>query len=105
MNLQEYIINTKKVKPVEVKLDQPRIVEKYGTEITVFFPENIPLDDYYEISKDVANGNVKKIIKKILLNEDGTPALKKDDEYIPLVIEAAVMEKLTDFLERLGGSM
>lgn len=85
---------------VEVVIDDQDIVENYGEPITFWMREFVDLNTYFEYfrSQSEHQGDaLTEILRKVILNKEGKPALGKDDE-LPVDISLAAIGKMNDVL-------
>ena len=87
-------------KLTEIVLDDKDLVEKYGEPITFWTYDIVGLSTYFEFFNARTEGqfdNLGKILKKLILLEDGKPALA-DNEDLPIDIAAAAINKIGEIL-------
>lgn len=97
MNIQEFASTPKLI---EITLDDEVLLEKYGEEITFYTYDIVGLSTYFEFfnaRSDQQYEQLDKIIKKLILNDKGKPALK-DNEDLPIDIAAAAINKIGEIL-------
>lgn len=87
-------------KLIEIKLDDKDLVEKYGEPITFWTYDVVGLSTYFEFfnaRSEAQFDNLGVILKKLILSEDGKPALA-DNEDLPIDIAAAAINKIGEIL-------
>lgn len=87
-------------KLTEVLLDDQDLVEKYGEPIMFWTYDVVGLSTYFEFFNartEAQFDNLGKILKKLILLEDGKPALA-DNEDLPIDIAAAAINKIGEIL-------
>jgi hypothetical protein len=87
-------------KLIEIKLDDKDLVEKYGEPITFYTHDIVGLSTYFEFFNartEEQFDNLGKILKKLILGEDGKPALA-DNEDLPIDIAAAAINRIGEIL-------
>ena len=87
-------------KLMQVTIDDKDIVEKYGETITFHTFDIVTMSTYFDFFNARSKGefeNLGKLMKQLILNEEGKPALK-DNEDLPIDIAAAAINKLGDIL-------
>jgi hypothetical protein len=97
MNISE-LASTPKL--IEITLDDEALIEKYGEPITFHTYDVVGLSTYFEFfnaRSDQQYEQLDKIIKKLILNSKGKPALK-DNEDLPIDIAAAAINKVGEIL-------
>ena len=97
MNIKEL---ANKPKLIEINLDDPTIVEKYGDVITFHTYDTVSLStyfDFYDARSDNQFGNLEKIMRKMILSDTGK-TLIEDDEDLPIDIATAAIQKIGDVL-------
>ena len=89
-----------KPKLTQITLDDPAIVEAYGEPIEFYAYDIVSLATYFEFFQNRAESqydSLTKMMRTLILLEDGTPAIK-DDEDLPVDIAAAAITKLGEIL-------
>lgn len=97
MNIKEL---ANKPKLIEINLDDPTIVEKYGEAITFHTYDTVSLStyfDFYDARSDNQFGNLEKIMRKMILSDTGKTIIE-DDEDLPIDIATAAIQKIGDVL-------
>lgn len=90
----------KKPQLVEVLIDDEDIVNNYGESITFYMLDFVDINTYFDFFKsqsDKNGDNLNKLLRKIILKEDGTPALG-DEEGLPIDISIAALTKINETL-------
>jgi hypothetical protein len=93
MNIQEFASTPKLI---EIILDDVELLEKYNEPITFHTYDIVGLSTYFEFFNARSDGQYEqldKIIKKLILNDKGKPAIK-DDQDLPIDIAAAAINKI-----------
>lgn len=93
MNIQEFASTPKLI---EIVLDDKELLEKYNEPITFHTYDIVGLSTYFEFFNARSDGQYEqldKIIKKLILNDKGKPAIK-DDQDLPIDIAAAAINKI-----------
>lgn len=97
MNIQE-LASVPKL--IQITLDDTDLLEKYKEPITFHTYDIVGLSTYFEFFNARSTSqfeNLDKIIKKLILNEHGKPALTPDQD-LPIDIAAAAINKIGDIL-------
>tara|TARA_R110001632_G_C11230034_1_gene406496 strand:+ start:126 stop:470 length:345 start_codon:yes stop_codon:yes gene_type:complete len=97
MNIAEF---SNKPKLVEIKLDEKDLLEKYGDPITFHTYDVVGMSTYFNFFNARSEGeyeNLGNLMKQMILDKDGNPALK-DDEDLPIDIAASAINKLGEIL-------
>ncbi|MFY8212447.1 MAG: hypothetical protein ACOVLB_07280 [Candidatus Nanopelagicus sp.] len=97
MNIKELAT---KPKLVQITLDDPTIVENYGDTITFYTYDVVSLSTYfgfYDARSEGQMANLEKMVRKLVLLEDGSPALAEDED-LPIDIATEVIKKIGDTL-------
>jgi hypothetical protein len=97
MNIKELAA---KPQLIQITIDDPAIVEKYNDTITFYTYDVVSLStyfDFYDARNESQLGNLEKMIRKLVLLEDGTPAIA-DDEDLPIDIATSAIQKIGDVL-------
>lgn len=94
-------------KLIEISLDTDELLEKYGEPITFHTYDIVGLNTYFEFFNARTDGQYEqldKMIKKLILDEKGKPALK-DNEDLPIDIAAAAINKIGEILGKSQSKM
>jgi hypothetical protein len=97
MNITQYASTPKLI---EIILDDKELLDRYQEPITFFTYDVVGLSTYFEFfnaRSDKHYEQLDKIIKKLILNENGKPALK-DNEDLPIDIAAAAINRIGEIL-------
>lgn len=97
MNIQKFASTPKLI---EIVLDDEDLVKTYGEPITFWTYDVVSLATYFEFFNSRSNGQfeaLEKVIKKLILLENGKPAIQ-DNQDIPIDIAAAAIAKVGDIL-------
>lgn len=97
MNIKEL---ASKPQLVQIILDDPTIVEKYGDTITFYTYDVVSLSTYfgfYDARSEGQMNTLEKMIRKLVLLEDGSPAIAEDED-LPIDIATEVIKKIGDTL-------
>jgi len=87
-------------KLIEIQLDEKDLIEKYGEPIVFYTYDVVGLSTYFEFFNARAEGQydeLGKTLKKLILLENGKPALA-DNEDLPIDIAAAAINKVGEIL-------
>jgi len=87
-------------KLIQVQLDDVDLVAKYGEPIIFYTYSVVGLSTYFEFFNARADqqfDNLGKMLKQLILLEDGKPALA-DNEDLPIDIAAAAINKIGEIL-------
>ena len=85
MNIKEY---ASKPTLIKVIITDKEVVEKYKEEIEFYTYDIVPMSTYFEFFNARSNqefDHLAKIMRKLILTEDGKPVLA-DDEDLPIDI-------------------
>ncbi len=97
MNIQQFASTPKLI---EIVLDDEDLIETYGEPITFYTYDVVSLSTYFEFFNSRSNSQfeaLEKVIKKLILLEDGKPAVKENQD-LPIDIAAAAIRKVGDIL-------
>lgn len=97
MNINEYATTPKLLKLV---LDSAELIEAYGEPIIFWTYDIVSLSTYFDFFNARNNSefdSLNKIIKKMILLEDGSPAIKEGQD-LPIDIVAAALSKIGEIL-------
>lgn len=85
---------------LEIILDSPELVEKYGEPITFYTYDIVPLATYFDFYTARSNSEFEqldKMMKKMILDANGKPVLAHNED-LPIDIAAAAINKLGELL-------
>ena len=91
---------TKKPKLIEIQIDMEEIVKEYGEPITFWMMDHVDISTYFDFFKNQADNNgheMNVLLRKIILNVEGNPALA-EDEVLPVDIAIAALTKINEIL-------
>lgn len=97
MNIKEFASIPKLIK---IELSDTDLIEKYGEPITFHTYDIVGLSTYFEFFNARSNGefeNLDKIIKKLILDENGKVVLSHNED-LPIDIAAAAINKIGEIL-------
>lgn len=97
MNINKYASVPKLIK---IDLDDATLLERYGEPITFWTYDIVGLSTYFEFFNARSQNEfdqLNRIMKKLILLEDGKPALQ-DNEDLPIDIGAAAINKIGEIL-------
>ena len=89
-------------KPILTKIvmDDPEVIEVYGEVIEFHMLDQMSISTYFEfyrLQQEQNSDKLNDLLRKIVLKEDGTPALT-EEEIFPVDITLALLVKINDFL-------
>ena len=92
-------------KPILTKIviDDAEVVEQYGDSIEFHMLDQMSISTYFEfyrLQQDQDSDKLNDLLRKIVLREDGTPALA-EDEMLPVDLTLGLLVKINDFLGKL----
>jgi hypothetical protein len=90
----------KKPQLEKLVLDSSDVVERFGEPITFYMRDHIGISNYFNFYKLQQSENdtlLNDLLRQLILNEDGSPALA-DDEVLPIELTIAILVKISDFL-------
>lgn len=85
---------------IQITIDDEQIVKAYGEPIIFWTKSTVSLNDYFDFFDargNVQYDNLSKIIKRMILLEDGSRALA-DDEELPVDITVVAINKIGELL-------
>ena len=97
MNIKEY---ASKPELVKVIITDKEILEKYKEEIEFYTYDIVPMSTYFEFFNARSNhefDNLAKIMRKLILDQNGKPALTENED-LPIDIAAAAINKIGEML-------
>jgi len=87
-------------KLIEITVEDKDIIEKYGEAITFHTYDIVTMSTYFDFFNARSKGefeNLGKMMKQLILNDQGKPALAENED-LPIDIAAAVINKLGEIL-------
>jgi hypothetical protein len=95
----------KKPEIIKVTVDDAQVVEAYGEPIVFWMKDFVDIDTYFQFFQSQADQEkdvrqLGRILKKIVLKENGDPAIAEDEE-LPLNVIVPVITKVTENLGKL----
>ena len=90
----------KKPELVKLEISDEDIVKEFGEPITFWIMDQIDVSTYFNFYKFQQNQDsdlLMEVLRKIILKEDGKPAIAKD-QILPVNLTLAVLVKVNDFL-------
>lgn len=93
----------KKPELVKMIIDDAEIVKDYGDSVTFYIYDNVDIStyfDFYKVQQEQDGVKLQELMRKIILKEDGKPALAAD-EMLPMDLTLAALVKIN---ENLGKS-
>ena len=85
---------------VEIRLDDENLVKEYGEPIVFWMLDFVDINTYFDFFKsqsDKSGQELNTLMRKIILNAEGKPALG-DDEGLPIDISIAALTKINETL-------
>ena len=87
-------------KLIQIDLNTPEILERYGEVVTFWTYDIVSLSTYFEFYNARSKSefdNLSIMMRKLILLEDGSQAIK-DNEDLPIDIAAAAINKVGEIL-------
>ena len=84
----------------EVTLDDPALVEAYGEPIKFWMYDFVDINTYFDFFKsqsDKNNGQLNAMLRSIILNSEGKPALEEGDS-LPIDIAVSALTRINEIL-------
>jgi hypothetical protein len=97
MNIKKY---ASVPKLVEISLDAPELLERYGEAITFHTYDVVGMNVYFQFFNARSNSEfdvLNKMMKSLILDANGKPVLA-DDEDLPIDIAAAAVNRIGEIL-------
>lgn len=85
---------------IEIILDSTELLEKYGEPITFYTYNVVPLSTYFDFYNARSNSEfdqLDKMMKRMILDNDGNPVLAHNED-LPIDIAAAAINKIGEIL-------
>lgn len=93
----------KKPELIKMEINDEDIVSQYGDSISFYIYDNVDIStyfDFYKVQQQQDGVKLQELMRKIILKDDGTPALAAD-EMLPMDLTLAALVKIN---ENLGKS-
>jgi hypothetical protein len=93
----------KKPTLTKITIDDAEVVEQYGETIEFHMLDQMSISTYFEfyrLQQDQDSDKLNDLLRKIVLKDDGTPALA-EDEMLPVDLTLGLLVKINDFLGKL----
>ena len=90
----------KKPQLEKLELNDKDIVQAYGDTITFYMMDHVDVNTYfsfYKLQQEENGSLLNELLRKIILKENGKPALGKD-EVLPVDITLAVLVRINEHL-------
>ena len=87
-------------KLIEIKLEEPHLLEKYNEPITFYTYDVVGMSTYFDFFDARAKNEFEvlgKMMKRLILDDAGKPALT-DNEDLPIDIAAAAVNRIGEIL-------
>jgi hypothetical protein len=96
MNLKQLAAKPQLIK---INIDNEEIVKEYGDSLDFYTWDRQPLDTFLKVatSEDKSFASMAGVLKDMVLNEDGTPAIE-DGYVLPPKVMIAVFTKMVEVL-------
>ena len=85
---------------IEIVLDDAELVEEFGEPIKFWMFDYVDISTYFDFFKSQGEGNgeqLNQLLRSIILNAEGKPALDQD-EALPINISVAALTKINETL-------
>lgn len=85
---------------IEVILDDADLVEEFGEPVKFWMMDYVDISTYFDFFKSQGEGNgeqLNQLLRSIILNAEGKPALEQD-EALPINISVAALTKINETL-------
>jgi hypothetical protein len=90
----------KKPTLTKIVMDDAEVVEQYGDVIEFHMLDQMSISTYFEfyrLQQDQDSDKLNDLLRKIVLKEDGTPALT-EEEIFPVDLTLGLLVKINEFL-------
>jgi len=90
----------KKPELIKLTLDEAEVVERFGEPITFYIKDQMGISTYfnfYKLQQAEDDSLLNELLRKIVLKEDGTPAIG-EDEVLPVQLILGILMRINDFL-------
>jgi hypothetical protein len=85
---------------LEITLDSEDIVKEYGEPVIFYMKDFVDINTYFDFFRSQTDGNnagLNDVLKKIILNKEGKPALQ-DGQALPVDLAVAALGKINQNL-------
>lgn len=90
----------KKPELIKLTISEQDIIERFGEPITFYIKDQFGITDYfnfYKLQKQENDELLNELLRRIILKEDGSPAIN-DGETLPVSVTLAILMNISDFL-------
>jgi len=97
MNIKDF---ASKPKLIEIIIDNPEIIERYGEPVTFYTYDIVRMSTYFDFFNARSNNefaNLDKMMKSMILDSNGKQVLA-DDEDLPIDLAAGAINKIGEIL-------
>lgn len=83
----------------EIIIDNSDLVEKYGDSLSFYIQDRIPMETFTKLAtvKQDDPTEMYKVIKELILDEEGIPVMS-DGNVLPMDVMLAAVEKVSESL-------
>jgi hypothetical protein len=85
---------------IEVVLDNEELINEYGEPVKFWMMDYVDISTYFDFFRSQGEGQgeeLNTLLRKIILNAEGKPAIG-DDESLPIDISVAALTKINETL-------
>lgn len=84
---------------VKITLDSEEIRSEFGDEVTFWMKDFVDINTYFEFFRAQSEDSqqLSKILEKLILNDQGQPALKEGN-HLPAILAVAALNKISETL-------
>lgn len=89
-----------KPKLIQLEVDTKEVIDTIGEPVVFWMKEHLDLGtyfDFYKFQQDQNLDQLSHILRKVVLNEEGNPAIGAD-EVLPVEVTLAVLFKINDYV-------
>lgn len=90
----------KKPELVKITLNKQEILDTFGTEIYFWVYDNLDISTYFKFYKSQADQDgqaLNDVMRKLILDKNGNPALK-EEEMLPIELNLAALAEINEVL-------
>lgn len=89
-----------KPKLIQLEVDSKEVIDLVGESVVFWMQEHLDLGtyfDFYKFQQDQNINQLTEILRRIVLNSEGKPAIA-EDEVLPVEITLAILFKINDYV-------
>lgn len=89
-----------KPKLIELQVDSKEVLDSIGEPVSFWMKEHLDLGtyfDFYKFQQDQNLNQLTEILRRVVLDSQGNPAIA-EDEVLPIEVTLAILFKINDYV-------